>query len=70
MNYFIELKLIDEAGSVKIRPEVVAAVERNTELGYDTVVTSYGERYDVERGQFALNCLTNHTGHAGLRVLG
>lgn len=68
MNYFLELKLWDEGGVILVRPEAVLVIERPSDHGYDIVRTRV-KSYLVERGQYHVNKLINHTGHAGLKVL-
>jgi len=69
MNHFLELKIWDRDRTVAVRPEHVCAVEHRDDDPYDFVYLISGDNFLVETGQFAINKLINHTGHAGMRVL-
>jgi hypothetical protein len=69
MNHFLELKIHDRDRTVAVRPEHVVAVERRDDDPYEVIILSTGDTYWVEPGQFWLNKLINHTGHAGMKVL-
>lgn len=68
MNYFLSLDL-EGGGTILIRPESVAVIERDDAYDFDIIVTTAGEEYAVRKGQFAPNIMINRTSHAGLRVL-
>jgi hypothetical protein len=69
MNYFIELKIWDRDRTLTVRPDHVVAVERRDDEPYEVIILSTGDTFWIERGQFWLNKLTNHTSHAGMKVL-
>jgi hypothetical protein len=69
MNYFLELKIHEKDRTILVRPEHVAAVQRDGDYEYDVIIMCTGDTFWVERGQFSVNKLINHTGHAGMRVL-
>ena len=69
MNHFLELKIYDKDRTVFVRPEHVVAVDDREGDPYVVIVLSTADTYWVERGQFSVSKLINHTGHAGMRVL-
>jgi hypothetical protein len=67
MNHFLRLKLHEKNRYIFVRPESVAIVEPRED--YVSITTTTADVYWVEPGQFTLNTLINHTGHAGMKVL-
>lgn len=68
MNYFLSLDL-EGGGTILIRPESVAVIERDDAYDFEIIITNTGEEYAVRKGQFAPNLLIHRTSHAGMRVL-
>lgn len=69
MNYFLELELYDEPGTVLLRPEHVSAIEPGEDGAYVIVRSSSGVGYCVKPGQVFVSKLIHRTQHAGMRVL-
>jgi hypothetical protein len=57
-----------EGGILTIRPEHISGV---IDTGEDWVLVLIQGRgaYEIERDQISFDCITNHTQHAGVRVL-
>jgi hypothetical protein len=68
MNYFLALKIWEKDRVVHVRPEHVSTVEQRDD-NLVVVTMTNADVFWVEGGQFAINKLINHTGHAGLKVL-
>jgi hypothetical protein len=68
VNYFLALKLYEKDRVINVRPEHVSTVEQR-EDNLTVVTMLNADVFWVESGQFAINKLVNHTGHAGLKVL-
>lgn len=69
MNYFLELELYDEEGTVLVRPEHVSAIEPGEDEAYVIVRMNNTVGYCVKAGQVFVNKLIHRTQHAGMRVL-
>ena len=69
MNHFVKLELTD-GGTLTVRPEHIAGVMEFPDEDYAAVMLTSGARYQIPKGQISLDCLINHTQHAGVRVLG
>lgn len=68
MNHFIRLEMPDE-GYLVVRPEHITGVMELPNEEFDIVMLTRGN-YEIKKGQISLDCLVNHTSHAGVRVLG